>query len=87
MPHVFQIKCYRKHLAAGKAEVGDTVYLKSRPDVPMTVVSLPYWNQTAEPHGPRNAAVKTVRIGAALTGETATETQIMEEWKAEVLTL
>ena len=47
MPHVFKIKCYRNEIMSGRAKVGDTVYLKSRPDVPMTVSDLPVWNRAA----------------------------------------
>jgi hypothetical protein len=38
MPHMFIVECYEKRHIAKKAEVGDVVYLKSRPDVPMHVV-------------------------------------------------
>lgn len=86
MPHVFKVQCYLKHIVAGKAAIGDTVYLKSRPDMPMTVTALPHWNRTADPRGPKGW-VKTIRVGRTSVGEVSAEGQIVEEWAAEVLSL
>jgi hypothetical protein len=47
MPHIFKVQCYRQHRQLQKAKLGDTVYLKSRPDIPMTVSKLPHWNSAA----------------------------------------
>lgn len=55
MPHIFKVQCYRSHRQLKKAKLGETVYLKSRPDLPMTVKDLPAWNSTAG-HEPRVTA-------------------------------
>ena len=41
MPHIFKVKCYRDMVQNGRARIGDVVYLKARPDVPMSVCVLP----------------------------------------------
>ena len=43
----FVVKPYAELHRAGKAQVGDTVHLISRPDVAMTVSNLPPCNYTA----------------------------------------
>lgn len=47
MPHIFKVECYRRHAERGKAKRGDVVYLKSRTDVPMTVLKPPAVNSAA----------------------------------------
>ena len=47
MPHIFKVMCYDKQIRDSKAKVGDTVYLKSRTDLPMTVHNLPRCNTAA----------------------------------------
>lgn len=38
MPHKFVVQCYEKHHLLRRAKIGDVVYLKSRPDLPMHVI-------------------------------------------------
>lgn len=52
MPHGFHVQCYLPVVNRDKAKIGDTVYLKSRPDIPMTVSELPHCNRTAG-HDPK----------------------------------
>lgn len=51
MPHLFKVACYLDHIRRGKATAGDTVYLKSRPDVPMTVAAAPRYHSAANQVG------------------------------------
>ncbi|MFT3973309.1 MAG: hypothetical protein QM699_07630 [Amaricoccus sp.] len=47
MPHLFKVACYLEHIRRDRAAAGDTVYLKSRPDVPMTVTRATRYNSAA----------------------------------------
>lgn len=77
MPHLFKVECYQKHHERGKAQVGDVVYLKSRPDVPMTVMF-------ADPHSNYRAghtpSIKVRYLGPDLV-------PIVAEFKAKELSL
>lgn len=48
MPHLFKVECYRHHVEMDRAKVGDVVYLKARPDVPMSVCVRPTYNRAAD---------------------------------------
>jgi hypothetical protein len=63
MPHLFKVECYRTAIIRRRASPGDTVYLKSRPDVPMTVTAIPFWNSAADPNGDRLMAVEVSYFG------------------------
>ena len=77
MPHKFVIQCYEVHHLKGKASIGDVVYLKSRPDVPMHVVYAdPCCNRTAG----KKAIVEVRYLGPDLL-------PIRAEFKAEELSL
>lgn len=77
MPHKFVVQCYEAHHLKGKAAVGDVVYLKSRPDLPMHVVFAdPHCNRTAG----HKATVKVRYLGPDMQPITA-------EFKAEELSL
>lgn len=60
MPHTFKVNCYAKHHRAGEARVGDVVYLKSRPDVPMTVSFADPHNNYSAGHTP---TIKVLYLG------------------------
>lgn len=47
MPHIFKVECYRRHVEMDKAKIGDVVYLKARPDVPMSVCARPTYNSAS----------------------------------------
>ena len=47
MPHEFKVKCYRDVVWNSKAKRGDVVFLKSRPDSPMSVCVVPRTNHAA----------------------------------------
>lgn len=55
MPHIFKVDCYQKAIENSRAKIGDTVYLKSRTDIPMTVKSMPICNWAAG-HKPKVVA-------------------------------
>lgn len=51
MPHEFKVKCYMDVAWNGRAKVGDVVYLKARPDIPMSVCVVPHVNTAADKIG------------------------------------
>lgn len=80
MPHIpatFKVKCYEAYHLSGNAKIGDVVYLKSRPDIPMHVVN-------ADPHCNRTAGHKaTIKVRWLDDGQ---EVRV-GEFKAEELSL
>lgn len=66
MPHIFKVMCYDKQIRESKAKVGDTVFLKSRTDLPMTVSDLPRCN-TAAGHNRQAGVVYINADGLVIT--------------------
>lgn len=77
MPHKFVIQCYESHHLKNRARIGDVVFLKSRPDIPMHVVHAdPHCNRTSG----HKATIKVRYLGPDLH-------PILAEFKAEELSL
>lgn len=73
MPMIFKVECCDALARKGKLKIGDTVYFKSRPDIPMTISEDVHYNSAAG-HAPdvevtwisHDHEVKTHRFDAIL---------------------